>query len=306
MLDLGIDLGFEGQKFFMSFESCSRTIENFRIESERQALNLYKQNPKLMLGLSSGLDSQIVLHSFYSQGLPLKCAFLYMPGFNEPEYDQIKILNKKYNLDLEIVNLDPDLYKNELIKEYELTGIPPYQLLHKKFLSLLPDDYDFIQGVDGPDFIRKNNEWYIIQTANSFVNSRIRGFDLLKRRGKLISWEKSPEVFLSLINDEIVKCFMYAYDNISGNGLSYKDDTEIPIIDFYDLYIKPYIYAKYWKNELEYFPKYQGPENVKWIMERKWHAYRKNLIVISYQELITHLSTINGSVAKYYQRPDVE
>jgi hypothetical protein len=306
MLDLGIDLGFENDMFYMSFNSCKYRVDNFRQESEKQAQILFNKNPNQMLGLSSGLDSQIVLHSFYTQGVPLKCAFLYMPGFNDTEYNQIKILDKKYNLDLEVVDLNPDLYKDDLIEEFEITGIPPYQLLHKKFLSLLPDNYDFIQGVDGPDFIRKNNIWYIIQTANSFVNSRIRSFDLLTRRGKIVSWEKSPEVFLSLINDEIVKSFMFAYDNISKNGLSYKNDTEIPIIDYYDLYIKPYIYAKYWRDELEYFPKYQGPENVKWIMERKWHAYRKNLIVIPYKELINHLESTNGTVVKYYQRPDLE
>lgn len=305
MKDLGINFGFEQDQFFMTFNSCSRTPGNFRYESDLKAKEIYSQNSKVMLSLSSGLDSQIVLHSFYSQGIPLKCAFLHMPTFNDTEFERVLKLKKKYNLDLEIVELDPLSNKNYLLDEYEQTGIPPYQLLHKKFLSLLPTEYDFIQGVDGPDFFRKDNKWYIIQTANSFVNSRIRGFQLLKRAGGIISWEKSPELFLSLINDDITKSFMYAYDNIAGNGLSYQHDQEIPIIDHYDLYIKPYIYAKYWQDELEYFPKYQGPENVQWIMETKWHAYKKNLIVIDYRELVGHLTAQCGEIKKYYQRVDV-
>jgi len=307
MLDLGIDLGFEDQKFYMTFNSCCREIENFRKESEKLAFDLANKSKNLILGLSSGLDSQTVLHSFYSQNIRIKCAFLYLPNFNETEYNQIKILDKKYNIDLEIIDLDPNFYKEELIYEYELTGIPPYQLLHKKFLSFLPEDSDFIQGVDGPDFIKKNNVWYIIQTANSFVNSRTRGFNLLNRTGRLINWEKTPEIFLSIIDDEIVKLFMIAYDNISKNGLSYSNDKEIPIIDHYDLYIKPYIYAKYWGGELEYFPKYQGPENIHWIMNHKWHEYKKNLITIPYIQLIEHLKNINSNTTvKYYQRPDTE
>jgi hypothetical protein len=304
MLNLGINFGFEKDQFYMTFNSCSRDIKNLRTESENLCKILYQRNKSIILGLSSGLDSQIVLHSFVSQGIPIKCAFLYMPGFNNIELDQIKVLDKKYKLDLEIIELDPDFYKEELLEEYNLTGIPPYQLLHKKFLSLLPSNYDFIQGLDGPDFIKRNNEWYIIYTANSFINSRIRGLDLVKRQGNIVSWEKNPEIYLSIIDDDVTKQFMIAFDNISKNGLSYTNDKEIPIIDYYDLYIKPYLYAKYWGKELEYFPKYQGCENIQWVMDKKWHDYRKNLIVVKHSTLVKHLKSISDEPLKIYQEPD--
>jgi hypothetical protein len=306
MLNLGIDMGFKDDKFFMIFNSCSRAVENFRRESEKLAVKVYERNKNLILSLSSGLDSQIVLHSFYSQGIPLKCAFLHTPGFNEIEYTQVLTLKKKYNLDLEIIDLDPNYYKEELLQEYSETKIPPYQLLHKKFLSLLPKNYDFIHGIDGPDLIQRKNRWYILHTANSFVNSRLRGYNLLNREAEIISWEKTPEIYLSLIGDDIFKDFMTSYNYISNNGLSYQNDTPIPIIDHYDLYIKPFIYAKYWKNELEYFPKYQGPENISWVMEKKWHRYLDNRIIVQYDFLVSFLGTIGASPITLYEDQNLE
>jgi hypothetical protein len=305
MLDLGINFGFEEDQFYMTFNSCSRDVKDVRTECEILCEKIYSQNKNIMLSLSSGLDSQVVLHSFISKKIPIKCAFLYMPGFNETEFNQIKILYTKYNkLDLKVIKLDPILLKEELLSEYETTGIPPYQLLHKKFLSMLPSEYDFIQGLDGPDFIKKDSEWYVIHTANSFINSRVRGLDLIEREGRIISWEKSPEIYLSILDDDITSYFMIAYNNISKNGLSYSNDKAIPIIDHYDLYIKPYLYAKYWKDELKYFPKYQGPENVQWIMNKVWHEYKKNLITVKYDVLVDHLKSKNGTTLKLYQQLD--
>jgi hypothetical protein len=255
-----------------------------------------------MLALSGGLDCQVVLHSFVSQSIPIKCAFLYLKDCNNFELNSVKVLEKKYNLDLTIIELNPDELKDSVIKEYAVTGIPPYQLMHKHFLTLLPPEYTFIQGLDGPDLVKRkiDEKWYIIQTANSFVNSRVRGLEMIDRPGKIVSWEKSTEIFYSIITDDVVTSYMYAHNNIVNNGLSYENDKAIPLIDHYDLYIKPIMYGKYWKDELEYFSKYQGPEEVPWIMSQKWHHYDKNVVYIPYNEAIDIMSTAN-KVKTYYQ-----
>jgi hypothetical protein len=290
---------FNDNVFSVTVTGCNRPVGNVRTESEIAARNLYNQNDKIMLGLSGGLDSQIVLHSFYSQSIPLSCAFLYMPGFNDFEYNNVVILKNKFDLDLTIIDLDPNAYKDELIEEYNVTGIPPFQLLHKKFLNLLPNDCDFIQGLDGPDLVNKNNTWNVIQTANSFVNSRTRAMQMLPRSGQIIAWEKIPEILLSILTDDAITSYMCAHKYIVGNGLSYQGDVSVPLIDHFDLYMKPFMYAKYWGNELEYFPKYQGPENVSWIMNTKWHDYRKNIVFLPYYELITCLQ--HNQTRTYYQ-----
>lgn len=294
-----MELKFDHNNFKVTVIGCSRPVSNIKVESELAAEKLYNQNNKIMLGLSGGLDSQIVLHSFYSQSIPLSCAFLYMPGFNDIEYNNVMLLKNKFNLDLTVIDFDPDFYKDDLIEEYKVTGIPPFQLLHKKFLGMLPDEYDFILGLDGPDLVLKNGTWNVIQTANSFVNSRTRAMELLNRSGRIIAWEKIPELMLSILTDDVVTSYMYAHNYIVNNGLSYHSDASIPLIDHFDLYMKPFMYAKYWGGSLEYFPKYQGPENVNWIMDTKWHDYRKNIVFLPYAELIDCLQ--NNKTKTYFQ-----
>ncbi len=62
-----------------STSSCTRPIGSYRQEIESRAKEL--SNNKLMLCLSSGMDSQIVLHTFKSLGIPFDCAFLRTDGF---------------------------------------------------------------------------------------------------------------------------------------------------------------------------------------------------------------------------------
>jgi len=295
-------LSFTNNIFSVTLQGTDRPIGNIRQECEQKARTLYKENNKIMLALSGGLDCQVVLHSFVSQSIPIKCAFLYLKDCNNFELNSVKVLEKKYDLDLTIIELNPDELKDSVMKEYAITGIPPYQLMHKHFLTLLPPEYTFIQGLDGPDLVKRkiDEKWYIIQTANSFVNSRVRGLEMIDRPGKIVSWEKSTEIFYSIITDDVVTSYMYAHNNIVNNGLSYENDKAIPLIDHYDLYIKPIMYGKYWKDELEYFSKYQGPEEVPWIMCQKWHHYDKNVVYIPYNEAIDIMSTVN-KVKTYYQ-----
>jgi len=296
-----INFYFDDAQFCIDYASCGPDVENLRKESEKFALELANQNKKIIVSLSSGLDGQVVLHSFCAQNIPVKAAFMHLPGFNDVEYERVLTLKTKYNLDLIVKELNPDLYKNDLLLEFDKTKIPPYQLLHKKFLSLLPADHTFIQGLDGPDFYCKDNKFYIFQTAHSFVNSRTRAFLMLNRDAPIVNWERKSRILLSILQDEIIKSFIFAYSNIKNNGLTYSNDKEIPIIDHYDLYIKPFLYAKYWQDELEYFPKYQGCEEIDWVIEKKWHQYRENLIIMPLDELKSHLQS-NSKIKRFYQR----
>jgi hypothetical protein len=300
-LDIGINFGFEDNKFYVEYRSCGYTVGNLRQEFDKRARQLYKISDKLMLGISSGMDSQAVMHSFCSQDLHIKYAFLYMPGYNEIEFQQLQILIKKYSIDPFIIELDPAALKDELINEFNLTGIAPNQQLHRKFLSMLPSENDFIQGIHGPDFFFKDNTVFIVETANSLELSRLLAFQTLNRKGSIIGWERTSEILTSLLTDDVVTSFIYSYNYISKNRLVYDDGQQIPLIDYWDLYIKPYVYGKYWKDELEYFPKYQGCEEIDWIMNSRWHDFGKNRVAISYDLLIQHLtSTVNGS-KKFYE-----
>ena len=301
---LGTNFGFEDNKFYVEYQSCDRPVGNLREEFNLRAVALYENRPKLMLGLSSGLDSQAVMHSFFTQGMKIDCAFLYHPGYNDFEYNNLKILEKKYGFKALLVEIDPMKCKDEVMDLHNKLNLPPYQIIHRKFLSMLPKDVDIVQGIHGPDFYF-NGQWHCFETANSFELSRLRAFQTLEERtGEVIGWERTSEIMLSLLTDDVVTSFMYSYPYISKNGLVYESGKPIPVIDYWDLYIKPYVYGKYWKDELEYFPKYQGAEGIDYIMNGPRNEYKKNMISIPYNDLVNHLSSKTKKVVRYYQRPN--
>lgn len=307
----GINFGFDQDKFFVEYNTCSRHVGTLREEFDRRAISLYENYPKLMLGLSAGLDSQTVLHSFLSQGLKIECAFLYYPGFNDLELNNLRILEKKYGFKAIIIDINPMACKDEVMHIWESKKIPPIQTLQKKFLEQLPADLNFLQGVHGPDlfYSEKYKKWSILETANSFEIFRLRAFLSVKNRtGSIIGWERVPEIFLSLLTDPAITAFMHSYKYISQNKLIYSDGSKIPLMDYWDLYIKPFVYGKYWKDELEYFPKYGGTEGIDYVnndlkkySSDPYHNYRKNLVQIPYQQLIDHLKKFYGPSLRLYE-----
>lgn len=298
----GINFGFEDDKFYVEY-SCSRPVGNLREEFDRRAEDLYRKNPKLMLGLSTGLDSQAVLHSFITQGIPIEVAFLYLKGSNENELERLRLLEKKYSFKAIVIETDPYAKKDEMMELHRQTGLAPYQHMHQEFLDQLPEDYDFIQGIHGPDLLSKNGKWYMLETPNSFEIARLRALKLSNRTGDIIGWERTGEMLLSLLTDDVLQAFLYAHPYISENGLVDSEGEKIRLIDNWDVYIKPFIYGKYWKDELEYFPKYQGPEKIDWIMNTKWHDYQKHMLGTPLNDIIGHLSKCDGSVARFWERP---
>ena len=153
----GINFNFCQDKFYVSYRPCGRPIQNLRKEFETRAKNLSNYSKKLMLCLSSGLDSQAVMHSFFSQGIKIDYAFLYQPGFNETEYENIQILEKKYNFKAIVIEIDPEKVKDKVLDLHKKLNLPPNQILHKMFVEQLPEDADILQGVHGPDFLQHEN-----------------------------------------------------------------------------------------------------------------------------------------------------
>jgi NADPH-dependent 7-cyano-7-deazaguanine reductase QueF-like protein len=266
--------GIEDEKFVLYINSATNKNHNFYEACMFRAKEIYNNTNNPVLGLSSGLDSQLVLHCLYSQGLKVDCVFRYYKGYNDFELNNLPILEKKYGFKTKIIEIDPDKIKDEIMLEYEETQIPPNQIIYKKFIQQLPDDLDILQGLDGPNIIKNKNTIYYLESYNSFEFTRRQAIDSLERKGKFVSFEKTSNILLSIIKEDIYQTFMHAYDYFSSAGA-------VKIIDYWDVYIKVYLYHKYWKNELHYFPKYQGPEGIDWIMNGPKNNYRNQMLLIS-------------------------
>ena len=94
-------------------------------------------------------------------------------------------------------------------------------------------------------------------------------------------------------------CNAWDYYNISG--LSFLDEEPISIINYWDLFIKPIFYGKYWGDDLIYFPKYQGCEKIDFIVNGMEHRYRENQIFVNIKEIINFLERGDGT-KRYWQR----
>ena len=143
--------GFEDGKFYVEYQGCYWPVGNMRQESDQRARDVVDQGGKFMLGFSGGLDSQSVLQSFRDIGAPIETAFLYLPGYNDNEYEQVKFLDKKYQMKTHVIDMDPMSVKDEVIRISNELDIPgKNNILQSMFLDMLPDDYNFVQMVHDP------------------------------------------------------------------------------------------------------------------------------------------------------------
>jgi hypothetical protein len=294
--------GFDNDKFYIDFVSCARPHGNMREESDRRARQIAEQNPKCILSFSGGIDSQSVLHSFYTQGLPIETAFMYCPGYNDNEYEQVKILDKKYGIVTQVIDIDPMACRDE-IEELSVTlDIPgKNHLLQRKFLSYLPDDYTFIQIVHDP-FVYINpvsrNKYYCQGYYWPEVARQV-ALDSLGRKGRNILYGDTPEFLSSILNDDIFKSAMTASKYFDDNGAAI-EGKDLQGVDRWDFYIKPLLYGKYWKDELIYFTKYRGFELIPYLND-KTPKIKKNMIAYPYEEFVSFLTTEGAVINRVYE-----
>lgn len=293
--------GFENEKFYIDFFPCGRKHGNMREESDRRALEIANTGSKFIISFSGGLDSQAVLHSFYKYDIPVETAFLYLPTYNDQEFEQVKILDKKYNRKTWIIDLDPFQIKESILEtSIKLDITAKNNVLQRKFLSLLPDNYDFIQMVHDPYILPLNDSSYYIQSYYMPEISRQRALDSLDRKGRNIFYGDTTEFLMSVINDDIFKSAIVSAQYYDGNGLNHPNKN-LKTVDRWDYYIKPLIYAKYWSDELIYFPKFAGFENVDFLHGNIHLQTRKHMIAINYKEFLDFNNDIGAKPKRVFE-----
>ena len=300
--------GFENNKFYIEFPAMSRVPGNMREESDRRAIEIAETYKKPLLGISSGVDSQSVLHSFWTQGIPLDSVFFYMPNYNDLEYNQLQQIKKKYGTRIDVIDIDPMKYEEEVLIFSKEHKMHPIQSMQKVFLSFVSDDYDFIQMTHDPfTHISSAGNFYYYQNFSSPEISRSRAANSLNRTGKYIGYGETSEFLFSILNDDVYKSALYTHRYFDGNGLN-KPNCLLKTVDRWDYYIKPLIYGKYWKDELIYFPKYGGWEQIPF-MNRKYTDpdlalpdttwFKEHGVAIPFFEFLTDLR--KNRTNRYYE-----
>ncbi len=287
----------ENDKFYVEYTSCAEPIGNVRQEMEKSCIRLASEG-QVMISLTSGLDSQVLLHTFHTLGLPYECAFMYHPGYNDFEYNNIKILEKKYDFKCHIVEIDPMPLKEEVEALAIATGIPAEHHIMKKFLAQLPEDRDFCQGIESFDFIFRNGRAYCMESWTAIEVASQRALKQVPRSGKIVCIDRRApfdNFALAYLSDPVVTGYINGLEYIKGNGLVDKETGEPPPLIFsWEYYVKPIIYGLYWGKELEIFPKYVSSEKIDYIMNpsdvRLRHNYKNKCVFVPRDELIEHLT----------------
>lgn len=283
-----MQLGSDDRGFYVEYNQCRWTVGNLREEYNRRARDIISLSDRLILGISSGVDSQAALRSFMDQGINIETAFMYMPGYNDNEYQNLKELERAWQFKSHIIDIDPMSCKDEIVEISNQLSIPPFQILHRKFLSQLPD-VNFLQGGDGPFITFVKNIAHFYEGYNTYEMSRKRAGETLGRTSEYILFDKTSEIVVSSVKDEIMTAFINAHGLYTKQG--------VRNIDWWDVFIKPMYYGKYWGKDLMYFPKFAGAENIDYVMKGPEHNYRRDHILVPVDKLINDLQTTG---ARYY------
>ena len=297
-----MNFGFENGKFFVQYSGCARVPGPLRQEAELRAREIYKANNKIILCLSSGLDSQIALHSFLSQDIPIECAFLRTGGFNDVEYENVKVLENKWGFKAHVIDINPNEVREELEQLKIELDVHANHCLQHMFVKQLPGDYDVVQVLHDPWIItsRKLNQHYVFHGYYDPEIARYRALRSLTRTGNIQMFGDSAEFFLSCISDKLFDNFLNSWVYYDGNGLM-QYNARLPDVLRYEYYIKPLLYAKHWEGELKYFPKFSGYENLDWLMKECRVFKRERMVLVERDTLIKQLSKFDSAPVKYYE-----
>jgi len=297
-----MNYGFENGKWFVEHTSCTRTPGTLREEAENRVQDLYNENKKLILCTSSGLDSQVALHSFKTQDIPVECAFMHLNGYNEYELDNILVLEKKYGYKTNVITIDPDKLKDEVLALGSQLDVNPHHILHYKFVEQLPSDYNIVQALHDPWFVtkRSSNTHYVFNSFYDPEFARHYALTQVPRIGNIKMFCESAEFRLASVKDTLIDNFFDSY--------SYYDDATVlrrgkPIHDVYryERYVKAMMYAKYWGKELEYFSKFAGYENIFWLDQLSDNYKKQHMVFIERNEFINFLSAGTGESKKFFE-----
>lgn len=274
----------------MLFEGVTRHVGNLREENLLRARFLYEQNPKITLGFSGGIDSQITYLSFLEQDIPVECVFMHYPGYNDNEYNNIKKFKERYPMQLEVFEVDPYQLKDKILELGAQHKIHPHQMLHQHLVSLIDRDRLYVQGVEAPLLIPIEGIFYYWESPQWHEWGRKRALEMLERPGKEVLWDKNSEMTLCFMRDPIYQAFMKAGDYFQFNGILHHGQ-KVSKLSYWDLYVKPIFFHHYYKNELIYFPKNQGPENIDFLMQMRTPEVLKRYAKIPVSQLIKDLET---------------
>lgn len=265
--------------------SAPESVTDIKTTVENIVAEYSKKYPRITLGISSGLDSQILINSFASQGIEFNAAFLYMPGYNDIELNNIALLEKQWNFTANIVEID--LHKNRqgqlFLEQYQQTGMFPDYQVYRYFVSLLPKTDAFMTGPTSPVVVRRtvNSKQKFYYIDSKYLSHRLRA-RVASESMPALNISDDFRFITSVINNLLFDSLLNSYNYVQGNRLS-KNKEIIPDTLLYHNFVRPTVYANLWGNELLYLPSVDFLGKVDWPQTTGY--FQKNTVYVDYQIL---------------------
>ena len=286
-LENGLQYVMDSERFFVRYLAPSRDYGNIKTEFYNDARRIYDVYGKVYIGFSSGIDSQIIASCFSKQGIPAEYIFLHLPGYNDLELSRVKSDSIYLNIDVNVIELDIDLYKNEWIERSKVDNIlQMHQYVFEWLSKNLSEDYPFItQGIVEPCIVgtkSSNSSIYV----NGYENMNCRVM-LMEKFRKIIDFPYSAESIASYYTDNAVKGFCSTIQSYYESRL-FKDNAEVPQSDYWNYYAKSIVKGQYFLNDIVWHGKLSGFETFpEWI--KSDHRITDTRVSVPYWDLVNFL-----------------
>lgn len=295
----------ENEYFYMDYDTCRYQPGNMREESDRRALEIANMYSNLWVSNSGGVDSQSMIISLQKHGVPFESVFMYHPGYNEREIEQVRELDKKFGIKTHVIDIDPNSFKEELIKEAAENKVHLNSILVKKFVLELPSDVNLIMMSHDP-YVHINADLKALWTCG-YHSPEVNHDRILKnldREGTVIFYGDTSEMLYSILTDDCFQGCVNAWQYFRDNKLD-KPGVSLQTVDRWDYYIKPIIYGKYWtRDEMTFYTKYQGFRQIEWLnisgidCGADYFAYA---VMHPLDKFIAFLNSGPGKTKRFYQ-----
>lgn len=203
-------------KFFIQFGKIEKE-QTFRDSCIQSAIEISecasKNNKKPLVFFSGGIDSESIIYSFLLSSRDFSIAHIrYNPSLNDHEYEYVKKISKKYNLDIiffdvdvEKFLLDPNTFDlavrdNSIMIELHLLTCITNEIKDRYFPVLdHPGTYLYRENTN----INEIGNWFykdyehLMFYYNHCVNEKMHGCP------SFFHW--SPEILFSFLNDSLVQ-----------------------------------------------------------------------------------------------------
>ncbi len=288
-------LKFSGpENFSVTYHSPRRKIGNLREEFNNDAVELSTNLGMVYIAFSSGIDSQIIARSFLDMGLDAEYVFLHNKGKNDLELKHVLECEKFYGIKVRKIELDINEYKDVWRADNEkhfASSITQYPFLYLS--EQLEEDWPIItQGKAEPAIVGDRKD--IMSIYHNYYEDMELRFSLMKNRRQVFDFPVSPEAITSYYTDDNLKTF--------ASNIKYFAQNQIKISQsqFFNMYAKPFVKGKYFKDDVIWYSKLTGTENYPdWMIAANY--IKETRVSVPYWNLVDFLENTIDQEKTYNQ-----